>query len=740
MADINIFTGQEDKPSRIEAVKPTDDVILSEKLLEQFYSARNAWAASARENDDFRHGHQWTKEQEKELKHKRQSPIVVNVIQPAVEQAISLLTANKPRFQASAREGSDRKVASIITDLLSYIWDHSDGNIELKKVIDDYYVKGLGALQAYYDPYKDFGKGEICIKSVDPMDIYIDPNSKDIFCRDAAHVLIARLFTRDQLSSQYPTLIKEIQSAKPSGRLRDAYSSRTALEQLSGTVPGESQIYEVIDRYTKIRKPYHHLINKLEEKILEEEDFNMYIQTPAFILQKESGIEYASTEQEVAEAIQLFNETGGKYHLMFNPQTQQPEVMPGDEFHEGTIPGSQTTMIPVTIGKLIEAGVIQHDIALETRILRVMSAGGVELYKGVLEIDDYPIVFFMNRHNRNPYPMGDVSFVKPLQEYVNKLRSLIIAHASNSTNTKLLIPRGAAKVKDIEEKWAQTGTAVIEFEAEIGVPQVAAPAPLPNELYKNEADARADIQEILGIYPLGQGDASQAPTTYKGTVAVDEYGQRRIKSKRDDIEAGLTQLARVVTRMMQVYYTQYKIIRLIQPNSAPTETEINIPMYDEYSGLVIKKINDITVGRYDVIVVSGSMLPNNRWARFEYYVQLYQLGLIDQIELLKQTEVVDIEGVLARQNQIKQLQDMAAAQQEEIKRLKGDLQTAQRESVSDRKRVEVEKFKANLAKSANKADMATQLYQARLADNLRSEQPNPLFEEDFGSIAVEEVN
>ena len=51
------------------------------------------------------------------------------------------------------------------------------------------------------------------------------------------------------------------------------------------------------------------------------------------------------------------------------------------------------------------------------------------------------------------------------------------------------------------------------------------------------------------------------------------------------------------------------------------------------------------------------------------------------------------------------------AMEEQIKNLEGDLQTAQRESVSDRKRVEVEKFKSRLTDIASdaKADRRVQL-------------------------------
>jgi len=85
---------------------------------------------------------------------------------------------------------------------------------------------------------------------------------------------------------------------------------------------------------------------------------------------------------------------------------------------------------------------------------------------------------------------------------------------------------------------------------------------------------------------------------------------------------------------------------------------------------------------------------------------------------------------------IMQLQQQVQAQEEQIKELQGDLQTAQRESVSDRKRVEIEKFKTKLTDSANKTQKASQLYEARLNDELgkvkeenraiKSQQINPV--------------
>ena len=60
------------------------------------------------------------------------------------------------------------------------------------------------------------------------------------------------------------------------------------------------------------------------------------------------------------------------------------------------------------------------------------------------------------------------------------------------------------------------------------------------------------------------------------------------------------------------------------------------------------------------------------------------------------TDIFDKQGVLQRTDDINKLQGMLQQAQEQIKKLGGDLQTAQRESVSAKQRTEVEKFKGRL--------------------------------------------
>ena len=701
----------------------------TQDLFSDYSSARKLWSRQAVADSEFRSGKHWKKEQVNALRARAQEPLVVNVIHPAVEQAKAMLTSNAPKFQSTGRDNSDTKVGRIFSDLMAWVWDISVGNAELKRCIDDYYVKGMGVMMSYIKPDADFGRGEVMVKSIDPLSVYIDPDAEDPFCRDASNIVVAKRMTEKELIEIYPEFEETIRASQETSHISDYDENRFGLfdeevvpqsrKQALLNVDDEREL-EVFERYTKIKTPYYKIFDPFENReiIINDPQYAEYREEPAVILTTAKDQQILTEKQSVNQYMQIAEQVGKVYHLEQDPQTGQPVPVKGEETLD-SIPESTVSIDIIDKGILIDSDKIMVTKVMNTNIKQCISVGDEYLYSIVLPIEDYPIVPFMNGHNRNPYPTSDVRLVRGLQEYINKIRSLIVAHASSSTNVKLLIPRGSMNKKQLEEEWAKAGTAVIEFDPELGQPIVAGPVPLPNELYKNEADAKQDIERILGIYTFMQGDVGGAPQTFKGTIAMDEFGQRRINSKKDDIESSLNQLARSVVGLIQFVYQSEKTVRLIQPNNKPVEVKINQNIYDDVSGQLIEKINDITVGKYDIIVVSGSTLPSNRWARFEYYMELYKSGLIDQTEVLKQTDVADMEGVLERAGQMQKLMQQVQQQTEQIKKLKGDLQTAQRESIHDRKRVEVKEFEKKLAKAEAKAEMATQLYKERASDELK---------------------
>ena len=724
----------------------------TKELWTQYNSSREPWAQKFQESIEFRAGAQWTKEQQEILEQRGQAPIVVNRIHPIVETAKALLTYNSPQFRATGREDSDRDIAKVFSDLFQYIWQISQGDLELKQTIDDYYVGGMGALMVYQDPDADMGKGEVKIKAVNPLDLYIDPNSKDKFCRDAANIIYATYMTDEAAIQMYPEFTDLIENSAEEPEAADDYPitnlAKTTAQVFPGSVEDRAHtVRRYLERYTR---EIHQLYNVFEpfserEYLYNYEEYEQYLNTLFVKVRKITGEESIVWETSaVDELMEEIKMSGPIFHFKLSepemdPATGQmkqsePVKVPGFETPDA-IPGSTTTLIPMSAEELKGTGEISCNAVDVPRIHLVVSVGDTLLYERYLPIEDYPIVPVMNVHLRTPFPESDVRIYRPLQEYINKIRSLIIAHASTSTNVKLLIPRGSVDKRQVEEEWGRAGTSVIEFDAELGAPIVAGPVPLPNELYKNEADAKSDLEYGFGIYELMQGGGKGAPSTYRGTIVVDEFGQRRIKSRRDDIEDMLNQVGNVSVGLIQQLYTEDKVIRLVQPNGDETEQRFNF--YKEMDNGEVVKYHDIGVGKYDIQVVSGSTLPNNRMALLNTYMEMYKMGLIDQTEVLKKSELVDVDGVMTRHGQMQQLMAQNQQLQEELKKVKGDLQTANREEIHAKKRLEVEKFSSKLDKVSNRADMASSLFKARLGDQqkqlMNSEapmEPENLFEED----------
>ena len=689
---------------------PDDIVEKTQSLWKSYSGKRELWAQQAQEDAEFRLGRQWTAEQTRILLERGQAPLVVNRIHPAVEAAKALLTSGKPQFRVSPREDSDNKVAQVFNGLLEYMWYISDGTQALRNTIDDYYTMGLGAMMVYIDPLKDFGRGEVCLKDLDPLDVYIDPNSRDRLGDDAANIIVSRMFTKEQAMQMYPQYENAIKTAQS-----DLHSDRPSTQRVDdkGIIfPedtttktdinfGESHEYiRGYERYYKVWVKRFHVKNNVDkrEEVFLEEEMEEYLSRPAVKINGQP-----ITDPKKAEGI-------------ISQLTQQYDLAVQKAEMEEVDPPELPNIEQITYADLVREDLIETVSVPVQRVKMCVIMGDKYLYSRILPTEHYPVVLFMNIHTRTPYPVSDVRMVRDMQEYINKTRSLIIAHATTSTNTKILIPTGSVDMQDFEQRWAQPGVA-IEVDMDAGTPQPVQPTPLPNTLYQNEQIAKQDIDHALGLYELMQGNSEAAPHTYKATVALDEFGQRKIKSKLQDIETGLVRLAKVAIPLMQQLYQAEKVIRLIQPNNSMSEIAINQKLYDDKSGEV-EVINDISRGAFDVIVVTGSTLPTNRYAQLEMYMDAYEKGIIDKKEVLKKTEVFDMEGVLERTDLVGKLQGELEGAQEEIKKLKGDMQTREREIYHAKQKAELEKFKSNLDKTSTQSKSAGKLFEKRLDDAL----------------------
>ena len=642
------------------------------EMFDRWSNAREDWDVAAREDVDFYLGNHFSPDEIDELSSRNQSAVPMDRLYSAIEQFKAIITSKPPKFSAIAREDSDAKLANVWKVILEYIWDISDGDEQFKQAVHDYAVTGLGYFYAYIDKEADYGRGEIKFKHLNPFKVYVDPNSRDRYFQDASGIMVSNIMSKMQLLDAYPQLGQPIEE-------------------------GEEKL----------------LIDQIETVSEEDWPDNSNRRTmDSFTPDVVKDYDYQGSSEKY-RLIEYYSKTKVPFYRVLDKRNNQEKIIPREQF--------QMMQQDKQFLNAIDKGLIDFVEVQQTRIRQTCSVGQIVLYDLVLDTDIYPIVPVPNIWTNTPYPMSDVRKNKDFQRFLNKVVSLITSHAQASSGLKLLIPQGSIQdIEELERDWANPN-ATLEYDASFGEPHFPSPQPLSSSIMQLPSLIERYIDLNMGIFEMMQGNTESAPRTSSATMMMEDFGQRRSKSKLRDVEGSLKRIGKVVYNLAKSHYNYQKTFRIVQPNNDINEFTVNKRLYDDKSKELMEIQNDVSVGQFDIRVIGNSTMPSNKWGEWEIYMQAYQSGLIDKVEALKKTDIFDKEGVLQRTDMIQQLQQALGQAQEQIKKVSGDLQTAHRESIQARKRTEVEKFKAELSKDSSVRKADDKLAIGRLKDAVKLE-------------------
>ena len=656
-----------------------------------FSDAREDWENEARDDLDFYLGNHYDSAEEAYLSSINQGSYVIDRIYPAVEQLKSMLTAKTPKFTAVGREDSDNKLAMTWRTILEYMWDISDGDTKFKEAIHDYSTVGIGYLYAYLDPQADMGRGEVKFTTLNPFRVYVDPASRDRYLKDASSIIVSTILTSEQIAQTYPQMVEPNEEGVTMLDGVEPYSEGVYNED---DFPSSKKSNRQVTFTPDITKDYGQKGIESPKRYRLLEHYSKMQMTFYRVENKIDGTEKILNEEQMAE-------------FASSPEGQ----------------------------KLITDGFVDFVAVKQPRIRQTCALGQIILYEYVLNTDIYPVVPIPNIWTNTPYPKSDVSKCKDIQRLINKLFSLTLSHAQTSAGLKLIVPQGSVEdIQQLEQDWANPN-AVIEVDNTMGEPHFASPQPLNRELFGLIQQNENYIDLTFGIPELLHGIKPQGDLTVRGTSMLHEFGSGRGKSKLRDVEQSLVQLGRVMYQLAKSHYTFKKIFRVVQPNNDISEAVINLQLIDPKTEQIKAIKDDISIGMHDIKIVPGSTLPSNKHQEYQIYLDAYKLGLIDKVETLKKTEIFDKEGVLQREGEMKKMAGMIEQLQQQVKGLSGDLQTAQRESVQDRKRVEVEKFKSRLKRDELEGKTRTE----RSLDKLETEVKLQVQKSRIGNGANDEL-
>jgi hypothetical protein len=684
------------------------------KASERIYSMWNSsnsqervkWQSDSQKGYDFYLNEQLTQEEKDTLKESGMPTFEINRITPIIETMKYFVTANNPNWKAVAVEGSDTNIAQVHSDISEYCWSLSNGKAVYGNVILDSLTKGIGYFFMDIDQDMDNGKGDVVFKQIDPYDVYPDPMSRDFLFRDASFIIVRKVLAREQLKTMFPEHLRKVAKASEQGAI-DAYSQADRNESISilpediiTTINPEGDKDDLIsyhECYEKTRVPYVNLsikvfpskedidaVKEVASKKLKDYEDELAVATKEKIVQ----IENALNAGEVIEDRAKLEIKKAKDLLTQGIQQKRAEIEYATQERLNKVEEKVVSKKEYDIlikDKTIVSSIVNASEYFETRIKVTCTLGSdITLYEYVLPIRDYPIVPVPYLYTGTPFPMSAVSPMIGKQQEINKAHQVMIHNANLASNLRWMYEEGSVP-EDEWEQYSSAPGALLKYRQGFTPPTPILPAAINNAFYTITEQGKSDMEYIAGIPSSMMGFTSQQPETYRGLLANDEFGTRRIKAWMGSIlEPCLEQVGIAFKEIAQSHYTVDKVFRIVQPNAGgdlvEKETRINIPIYNDY-GKEINKWSDYSSSRFDIRIVAGASMPVNRWALIEEYFKWYQAGLIDDIAMLSETDVRGKEKIIERKSMYSQLEQQVQSLTESQKEDKGTIETLSRQLV-----------------------------------------------------------
>jgi hypothetical protein len=693
---------------------------------------RTKWLAVGQRNMDYFLNIQLTPQVIARLKKAGMPTFVINKITPAVELMKYFVTAGTPRWQVVGLEESDTDVAHIPTAVAEYCLNLSSWRVVFSRVVSDAIIRGAGYFWVMVDPDLDDGMGEVLIKDLHPRDVFWDIRSRDFFRRDAMYCGIRKIFSKAQLMQMYPEhkeLIKQANTIDSEDSLISSIGATTTApdgtEEVEEVNPGDidngdidnidtgysydnidtGYSYDVQDTdilrysvgdsdwdtlieyfhiYLKEKKPIHRItyyVVKSEEeikaitqqytqefnKIAEEGKVNIGDQLAQLkqaleageITQERFQFESKRIQEEYAQKLQEVQDELKQKIAEYSVEIKT------EKFTEKEY--NQLKKSPEFVSTIIDE--IKY---YATVIKEVTAIGDKILTQRYLDdrITEYPIVQLPYIDTGCPFPMAYVTMLVGKQDEINKGHQITIHNANLGSGLRWMYDEGSID-PDVWEMYSSSVGALLPVHTGMQHPIPIMPVPISNGFIQLVQESKYDFEDQSGMFRTMAGGQDSNTQTYRGLLALDEFGTRRIKQWIINVvEPVLTYLGKVFHSVAQSTYSAYKVMRIVQPNNQSKTVEINIPIYNDYGEAVEKSMNYSEM-KFDIAFVAGSTQPINRWALLDEYFKWFQAGIIDDIAFLGETDIRNKEKIIQRKSTYSQL----IANIDELNKMVKDLQS-----------------------------------------------------------------
>jgi len=643
-------------PIPIASLKPPK--ISAEEIRSEFIhyeSSSSTYRFQMAEDEEFYLGNQLTQAQKNYLISVGQPPEANNKIRPAVETVLAHIASASPEWDVLPFGKGDEDFAYVMNQMLDKIWYDSYGDVQFRKVCKDYLVKGLGYCFIYPDWNADKGLGSIRVRRIPPEAVFVDPNASQSDLSDASSIIYSDVHTRQSLLTLFPRYRKQINDAPIDSTVNEQSSGKYSRDEMS------TRADLAHDHQEKVRKYVH--FSKVNIPMVRVTDL----------------------------------------------QTGFTNVYSRDEYKDFIEDPNYKT--------LISEEIIDEEVIYDTKVREVCCFGDIITYDEILPISTYPVQAAMNEHTGTPFPAGDVRHAKAPQRMLNRTEALLISHINATTNFKLVYEDGAIDPEEIA-KWQIPNAVVRANPGALRENKIKefSPAAISSQLYSEKQRYEMDIEQVFGAYKYMQGSTQDAPGTVGEAQIVDEAVARKQNWKVLPIYDMMNRLSKVAMEWFPLVYDQQRVVRILAPDGRAQEITLNQPVWDDRSSSVIKMF-DMGSMNIDVQCVVGSTRAKSPSAVLKKDLMLLEAGIYDQTQVIMNLPGdVDKASLMQRHGQIQKLQSENKGLMGELEKMKGDLQTREREVFHANMRAEISEATKPVAQAVSNIKANAKLQTERQKD------------------------
>ncbi len=459
------------------------------------------WRRQAREDFEFYLGEQWDETSRHKLREEGRPVLTINKIKPAVKLLCGYERQSRMDIKCLPMEGSDTRVADILTALIKFIMVNNNGEYEQSFQFQDSLVCGRGFSYVYMDFGEDFLNGEVRVRSLRPFNVFVDPLSAEYDLSDAAYVMRVLQIRRNGLKRLYPEMADNIDSL--------AVEEPSDLVNFQGAAGSG---YDVPD-----------------------------------------GSENRPLSKDVLVLKECWYRTHGEQDFIGDRETGEvyPTTM-ADSSLKKLMEGSDRFFMVKRVVPRVKLAVVCGNALLEDK-------------ESPFSFNGYPIIPFFAEYtpsalNCSLKYQGLVRALKDPQREINKRRAQLLHIINTAANSGWIMEHGALRDKRILERFGNKPGVVIEVEPGRRLERIT-PVPTPRGYIDLEAISTENIKEIsainadlLGHYEKTTPGIAIQLRQRQGIIAVQEIFDNFRYTKK--------LLGKFLIRAIQDYYTPEKILRI----------------------------------------------------------------------------------------------------------------------------------------------------------------------------------